>query len=82
LQADAAYTVDPSFSAVTVNFYDDPSQVSAANNPPVAVNDSYTTNAGQQLVVDVANGVLSNDTDGNNDPLTAAVLAAPSNGSL
>ncbi|MDB9499295.1 Ig-like domain-containing protein [Nodularia spumigena] len=82
LQPDAAYTVDPSFSAVTVNFYDDPSQVPAANNPPVAVNDSYTTNAGQQLVVDVANGVLSNDTDGNNDPLTAAVLAAPSNGSL
>ncbi|MDB9330632.1 Ig-like domain-containing protein [Nodularia spumigena CS-591/04] len=85
LQADAAYTVDPSFSAVTVNFYDDPSQVSApppVNEPPVAVNDSYTTNAGQQLVVNVANGVLSNDTDAQTDPLTATVVQAPNNGSL
>ncbi|MDB9374549.1 DVUA0089 family protein, partial [Nodularia sphaerocarpa] len=85
LQTGEGYTVDPSLSAVTVNFYDDPSQVPAPpplNDPPVAVNDSYTTNAGQQLVVDAANGVLNNDTDSNNDPLTAAVLAAPSNGSL
>ncbi|MEA5523729.1 hypothetical protein VB673_01725, partial [Nodularia spumigena UHCC 0143] len=40
LQPDAAYTVDPSFSAVTVNFYDDPSQVPApppVNDQPVAV---------------------------------------------
>ncbi|MEA5513951.1 Ig-like domain-containing protein [Nodularia sp. UHCC 0506] len=85
LQPDAAYTVDPSFSAVTVNFYDNPSQVPApppVNDPPIAVNDSYTTNAGQQLVVDVANGVLSNDTDAQADPLTATVVQAPSNGSL
>ncbi|MEA5513952.1 Ig-like domain-containing protein [Nodularia sp. UHCC 0506] len=85
LQSDAAYTVDPSFSAVTVNFYDDPSQVPApppVNDPPVAVNDSYTTNAGQQLVIAAANGVLSNDTDAQSDPLTAAVVAAPSNGTL
>ncbi|MDB9378442.1 Ig-like domain-containing protein [Nodularia sphaerocarpa] len=85
LQPDAAYTVDPSFSAVTVNFYDDPSQVSApspVNDPPVAVNDSYTTNVGQQLVVNVANGVLSNDTDAQTDPLTATVVQAPNNGSL
>ncbi|WP_414575210.1 Ig-like domain-containing protein [Anabaena sp. CCY 9402-a] len=86
LQSGAGYTVDPSFSAVTVNFYDNPSQVPPPppppNDPPVAVNDSYSTNAGQQLVVNVANGVLSNDTDAQADPLTAAVLQAPSNGSL
>ncbi|MEA5621261.1 Ig-like domain-containing protein, partial [Cronbergia sp. UHCC 0137] len=52
------------------------------NDPPVAVNDSYTTDAGQVLVVNVANGVLSNDTDAQSDPLTAAVVQVPSNGSL
>ncbi|WP_414526556.1 Ig-like domain-containing protein [Nodularia chucula] len=83
LQPDAAYTVDPSFSAVTVNFYDDPSQVPLpVNNPPVAVNDSYSTDAGQQLVVAMADGVLTNDTDAQLDPLTASVVEAPSNGTL
>ncbi|MEA5619310.1 hypothetical protein VB711_15890, partial [Cronbergia sp. UHCC 0137] len=33
LQPDAAYTVDPSFSAVTVNFYDNASQVPPVNDP-------------------------------------------------
>ncbi|BAB74354.1 Ig-like domain-containing protein [Anabaena sp. FACHB-709] len=85
VQPGTGYTVDPNFSAVTVNFYDNPSQVPPPpppNNPPVTVNDSYSTQAGQQLVVAVANGVLSNDTDAQSDPLTAAVVQAPSNGTL
>ncbi|MBD2252792.1 Ig-like domain-containing protein, partial [Nostoc parmelioides] len=85
LQSGTGYTVDPSFSAVTVNFYDNPSQVPPPpppNNPPVTVNDSYSTQAGQQLVVGATNGVLSNDTDAQSDPLTAAVVQAPSNGSV
>jgi Ca2+-binding RTX toxin-like protein len=86
LQPGTGYTVDQNFSAVTVNFYDNPDQVPPPapppNNPPVAVNDSYSTEAGQQLVVAAANGVLSNDTDAQSDPLTAAVVQAPSNGTL
>ncbi|UKP00603.1 Ig-like domain-containing protein [Nostoc sp. UHCC 0870] len=85
LQPGTGYTVDPNFSGVTVNFYDNASQVPPPpppNDPPVAVNDSYSTEAGQQLVVAAANGVLSNDTDAQSDPLTAAVVQAPSNGSV
>jgi hypothetical protein len=37
--------------------------VNAVNDPPVAVNDSYSVIAGQQLVVLAAAGVLVNDTD-------------------
>ncbi|MCC5624390.1 cadherin-like domain-containing protein, partial [Nostoc sp. CHAB 5715] len=86
LQPGTGYTVDPSASAITVNFFDDPSQVPPPppppNDPPIAVNDSYTTQAATELIVDVANGVLNNDTDAQTDPLTAQVVLAPSNGIL
>jgi lysophospholipase L1-like esterase len=48
---------------------------------PVAVADSYTAVQSTTLVVP-ANGVLANDTDANLDPLTVAVVAPPTNGSL
>ncbi|RYD22127.1 MAG: tandem-95 repeat protein, partial [Verrucomicrobiaceae bacterium] len=52
------------------------------NNAPVAVNDSYTTNQGVALVVPAATGVLANDTDTESNPLTAAVVVAPTGGSV
>src|SRR5204862_277029 len=55
--------------------------VNPVNDPPVASNDSYTTNEDTTLNVAAA-GVLSNDTDVDADPLTAVLVSGPSNGSL
>jgi Big-like domain-containing protein len=48
-----------------------------ANGAPVATADSYSTNEDTQLVV-AAPGVLSNDSDVNNDGLTAVLVSGPS----
>ena len=52
------------------------------NTAPVAVNDSYSVAAGTTLTVNAATGVLANDTDAQSNPLTAALVAAPSSGTL
>ena len=49
--------------------------------PPVAKNDSYTTNENTSLAV-AKPGVLANDTDPNNNPLTAVLVAGPAHGTL
>ncbi len=54
----------------------------AGNQAPVATADSYTISEEEQLVVDVSTGVLANDTDGDNDPLTAVLVDDVSNGVL
>jgi hypothetical protein len=66
--------------------------VAAVNDPPVAVNDNYTTNEDVQLIVPAAgppvvNGVLFNDTDntfgeGPTPPTTAFRITNPTNGTL
>jgi len=53
----------------------------AANTPPVAIPDSYSTPTNTELVVAVA-GVLSNDTDAQSNPLSAVVSAGPTHGTL
>jgi VCBS repeat-containing protein len=54
---------------------------SPANNLPVAANDTYTT--AEDAVLNVAaTGVLSNDTDTDSNPLTAALAATVSHGTL
>lgn len=53
------------------------------NGPPVAVDDAYTTPINVPLIIGAAQGVLANDTDPNNDPLTArAGRSGVSNGIL
>jgi len=52
-----------------------------ASRPPVASNDSYTTNQGQPLN-EAAPGVLANDTDPDGDTLTAVKVSGPTNGTL
>jgi hypothetical protein len=55
--------------------------INAVDDPPVAVNDAYTT--GQNTVLTIAApGVLANDTDIENDPLTAQLVTNPSHGTL
>ncbi|MBD2311394.1 DUF4347 domain-containing protein [Desertifilum sp. FACHB-1129] len=56
--------------------------VDSVNQPPVANDNSYSVNANSILTVPVATGVLSNDTDPENDPLSAILETAPANGNL
>ncbi|MCP4538866.1 MAG: tandem-95 repeat protein, partial [Chloroflexi bacterium] len=56
--------------------------IQAVNDAPVAENDAYATGYDATLVVAAANGVLDNDTDVENDPLTAMLDSGPSNGAL
>jgi VCBS repeat-containing protein len=53
-----------------------------ANNPPVAENDSYSGGVEDQAFTIPAAGVLMNDTDYENDPLTAFAVSAPSHGTV
>jgi VCBS repeat-containing protein len=56
--------------------------VAASNDAPVARADHYTTDEGQTLTVNVANGVLGNDTDADDDELTAVLSSEASSGTL
>jgi VCBS repeat-containing protein len=51
------------------------------NAPPVAADDAYSIDEDQSLVIS-APGVLENDSDADNDPLTAIVDTQPNNGAL
>jgi len=50
------------------------------NIAPVAADDSYSVVSGKQLVVGVKSSVLRNDSDANNDSLTATAVTKPANG--
>lgn len=52
-----------------------------ANAAPVATGDGYTTVEDTPLAVDTG-GLLANDSDGEGDAFTAALVAGPSNGTL
>jgi VCBS repeat-containing protein len=67
-------TVDSNVATVTIT-------VTAVNDPPAAGDDAYTISEDAELNV-AAPGVLGNDTDGENDSLTAALVSNISNGSL
>ncbi|MEJ7838721.1 MAG: Ig-like domain-containing protein [Thermomicrobiales bacterium] len=56
--------------------------VTAVNDAPVAIDDSYSVTEGAELVIDAGAGVLANDIDVDGDPLTLAVLVQPANGAV
>ncbi len=56
--------------------------VSATNDPPSAANDSYTTTTSTTLNVSAANGVLANDSDAENQALTATIVTNASHGNV
>lgn len=57
--------------------------INPVNDAPVAVNDSgYTVQLGQVLNVSAAAGVLGNDSDAENNSLSAVLVSKPSSGSL
>jgi len=51
-----------------------------ANNPPQAVDDAFSVANGQTMTS--PSSVLANDTDAENDPLTAVLVTGPTNGTL
>ena len=55
--------------------------VTPVSDPPVAVNDSYTTAEDTTLNVS-SPGVLANDTDADTNTLTAVLVSGPTHGSL
>lgn len=94
LELDGAFSYTPDVGFAGVDFFtyvaDDgtvsssPATVMITVNlisPPVAVDDSYATNADTPLVVP-ASGVLSNDSDPQGDMLTTVLVADVSNGTL
>jgi PKD repeat protein len=52
------------------------------NLAPTVVDDIYTHVGGGALIIDAAHGVLVNDTDAGNDPLTVIEYGVPSTGTL
>jgi len=56
-------------------------EVVPINQTPIAADDSYSTEADVELKVPVP-GVLGNDSDPENDDLTAVLIASPSNGTI
>lgn len=62
-------------ATVTIN-------IAAVNDPPVANDDTYTTNEDTPLVVTAANNVLLNDTDVDSTSLIFLVVSQPQHGTL
>ncbi|MEX2187538.1 MAG: Ig-like domain-containing protein [Pirellulales bacterium] len=52
------------------------------NGAPTVQNDTYSATEDLPLVVMAASGVLANDSDAEGDPLTAAVVDGPANGTV
>ena len=57
-------------------------QVVSVEDTPQAIEDSYTATEDELLTVDMDQGVLANDTDGDGDSLTATVIVDPDHGRL
>jgi VCBS repeat-containing protein len=55
--------------------------VSALNDPPVALDDSFSLTEDTPLVIDPP-GILSNDSDVDSEAITATLVVSPSHGSL
>jgi probable HAF family extracellular repeat protein len=51
----------------------------ANNSAPTAVADSFNTDEDVALTTTISNGVLANDDDAENNPLTASLVSGPSN---
>ncbi len=57
-------------------------RVGGENVRPTATNDVYRLDAGGQITIDNEDGVLANDSDANDDPLSAILYRGPQHGTL
>jgi VCBS repeat-containing protein len=62
--------------SITVN------ATSSPNHAPVANNDTYYMPVGETLIIGASHGVLVNDTDADDNPLSVSVVTGPANGVL
>ncbi len=76
-----AFTYNASDDALSSNIATVTIMVTAVNDAPVALADAYDTDEETPLTI-AAPGVLSNDSDVENDPLSAVLLNQPANGAL
>ncbi|NEU06734.1 tandem-95 repeat protein, partial [Flavihumibacter sp. R14] len=67
-------TLESNIATVTIT-------VTPVNDAPVAVNDAYST-AEETAITITAPGILANDSDIDNDPLTAIKVTDPANGTV
>ncbi|MFC0781065.1 Ig-like domain-containing protein, partial [Flavobacterium sp. HJSW_4] len=85
---DGSETTSDSFTYKANDGYDDSDTVTVnitvnpVNDAPVADNDSYTVAEGGTLTVTAAKSILLNDTDAENNTLTAVLVTNPSHGTL
>jgi len=56
--------------------------VTPVNDPPVAINDQFTTPEGTSLTIAADHGLLANDGDRDGDPLAVQWVALPQHGTL
>jgi VCBS repeat-containing protein len=56
--------------------------VNSVNDAPTAAANQYAVDIGEVLTVSITNGVLGNDTDVENSPLTAVIASQPAHGSV
>jgi len=73
----SAQDKDGAGNADLINFH----VIVAPNQPPIAVNDNYAVQSGQQLVV-AAPGLLANDSDPESAPLTVGWGTSPAHGTF
>jgi len=64
------------------DYSDEATVTLTVNDPPEATDDAYTIEEDGVLSKDAQAGVLANDTDTNDDSLTATVVSQPSHGTL
>ena len=74
------YTISDGLETATANLIINVE--SGTNAPPVAENDSYTTEFNTQIAVDAAQGVLANDSDPDGDVLDVISFEEAENGTL
>ncbi len=85
IETDETFYMDllnESLNAVIEDFFGECTIIDNDNNAPVANDDSYSVNEDNTLTIDVASGVLGNDTDAEGNPLTAILVSYVSNGAL
>jgi VCBS repeat-containing protein len=71
--SDGTISSNPTTVTLTIN---------AVNHAPVAAADSYTVAQDDTLTVSADQGVLANDTDIDDNPITAILVQQPANGSV
>lgn len=69
-------------TATSTDYSDGFVTLAHVNDPPVATDDTYTTDEDVALVVATSTGVLANDTDIDSAVLTASVVASTTRGTL